>query len=79
MVADRFGGHGFKEFVADFSATGHAVAEISERLRRRGILAGHDLGPSFPALAGCALFAVTEVHGRDDIDALATAIEEVLT
>lgn len=68
----------FKEFVVDFSASGRTVAEINQALLERGIFGGHDLTETFPALGAAALFCVTEVHTRDDIDALAQALGEIL-
>jgi len=76
--APRFRSLHFKEFVVDFGGTGKTVAAVNEALRARGIFGGHDLGRDFPGLAGCALYCVTEVHTKDDIDALAAALGEVL-
>ncbi len=73
----RWGGF-FKEFVVDFSATGRTVAEVNAALRARGIFGGKDLSGEFPDLGQCALYCVTEVHTGDDIDALTTALEEIL-
>jgi glycine dehydrogenase subunit 1 len=74
----RFRAPYFKEFVVDFKGTGKTVADINQALLGRGIFGGRDLGRDFPGLAGCALFCVTEVHTKDDIDSLAAALEEVL-
>jgi len=68
----------FKEFVVDFSATGMSVAEINAGLLRRGIFGGHDLSQAFPELGGSALYSVTEVHTKEDIDRLAEAIGEIV-
>ncbi len=64
----------FKEFVVDFSGTGLPVAEINRRLLERGIFGGHDLSKAFPEFGRTALYCVTEVHTKDDIDRLADAI-----
>jgi glycine dehydrogenase subunit 1 len=74
----RFRAPHFKEFVVDFGGTGKTVPAVNEALRARGVFGGHDLGRDFPGLAGCALYCVTEVHSKDDIDALAAALEEVV-
>ncbi|HKC28302.1 MAG TPA: aminomethyl-transferring glycine dehydrogenase subunit GcvPA [Jatrophihabitans sp.] len=68
----------FKEFVVDFTTTGHTVASINAALRARGIFGGKDLSVDFPALGQTALYCVTEVHTEDDIAALVAALEEVL-
>jgi glycine dehydrogenase subunit 1 len=78
VKAPCFGSPYFKEFVTDFRGTGKSVADINRALLERGIFGGRDLGRDFPDLAGCALFCVTEVHTKDDIDSLAAALEEVL-
>lgn len=66
------------EFVVDFSKTGKSVGEINDQLLSRHIFGGRDLGGLFPGMEGCALFCVTEVHTKDDIDALAGALCEIL-
>lgn len=69
----------FKEFVVDFSATGRTVSEINHTLRTsHGIFGGGDLSRSYAQLGQCALYCVTEVHAREDIDRLADALAEVL-
>lgn len=73
----RFGSAFFKEFVVNFDGTGRTVAEINRRLRRHRIFGGKDLSREFPALGQSALYCVTEVHSRDDIDALVDALAEV--
>jgi glycine dehydrogenase subunit 1 len=77
-VTVRWGGF-FKEFVVDFTATGHSVASINAKLRAHGIFGGKDLSADFPALGQAALYCVTEVHTEDDITALTTALDEVLS
>jgi len=69
----------FKEFVLDFNASGLSVAQINAALRQRGIFGGHDLSAAYPALGQIALYAFTELHSQADIDALVTALRELLT
>jgi glycine dehydrogenase subunit 1 len=68
----------FKEFIVDFSDTNRTVPEINQGLLARGIFGGKDLSQEFPELGQCALFCVTEVHTKRDIDRLADALREVL-
>jgi len=68
----------FKEFVVNFDGTGHTVAEINKALLARGIFGGKDLTGEFPELGDSALYCVTEVHTRDDIDRLVSALQEVV-
>lgn len=53
-----------------------SYAALSERLLSDGILAGYDLGLSYPELAGHMLLAVTEKRTRADIDRLLSRLEE---
>lgn len=68
----------FKEFVVDFSATGKTVAEINQQLREFHIFGGKDLSAQFPELGQSALYCVTEIHTREDIDTLINAIETIV-
>jgi glycine dehydrogenase subunit 1 len=68
----------FKEFVVGFDGTGKTVAEINRALLEHGIFGGHDVGREFPALGQAALYCVTEVHSKADIDRLAEAVKEVV-
>jgi glycine dehydrogenase subunit 1 len=67
----------FKEFVINFDATGKSVEAINRALQRRGIFGGKDLSHEFPAFGQSALYCVTEVHTKNDIDRLVTALAEV--
>ena len=67
----------FKEFAVNFDRTGKTVAGINKALLAHGIFGGKDLSAEFPALGQSALYCVTEVHTKDDIDRLAAALEEV--
>jgi glycine dehydrogenase subunit 1 len=73
-----FSGIHFKEFVVDFNGTGRTVAPIHKELLAKGIFGGKDLSAEFPALGQCALYAVTEIHNKADIDRLAATFQEVL-
>lgn len=77
VKANKFGSAFFKEFVVDFSGTGKTVEEINKALLAKGIFGGKDLSKDFPDLGQCALYCVTEVHTKEDIDTLVAAIAEV--
>ena len=66
----------FKEFVVTFD--GDTVADVNRALRAHAIFGGKDLSADFPELGQSALYCVTEVHGADDVDRLATALAEVV-
>ncbi|QZY57503.1 aminomethyl-transferring glycine dehydrogenase subunit GcvPA [Crassaminicella profunda] len=66
----------FKEFIVNFDGTKKTVKEINRMLRERNIFGGKDLTKDFPELGESALYCVTEVHMKEDIDKLIVAIEE---
>ena len=68
----------FKEFVVNFDGTGKTVEEIDRALSARGIFGGKDLSEEFPELGNSALYCVTEVHTKGDIDRLVSALREVV-
>jgi glycine dehydrogenase subunit 1 len=74
----RLSGVPFKELVVDFSGSGSSVDEINRALLDHGIFGGLLLEGDFPKLVGCALYSVTELHTRDDLDRLAASLEEIL-
>lgn len=78
IKAPAFSGPFFKEFVVDFNGTGKTVEQINKALLDRKIFGGKDLSDWFPKLGQSALYCVTEVHTKDDLDALVAALEEVL-
>ncbi|MFA4966284.1 MAG: aminomethyl-transferring glycine dehydrogenase subunit GcvPA [Thermoleophilia bacterium] len=78
VKAPVFSGPFFKEFVVNFDGTGKTVAAINKALLERKIFGGKDLSPWFPSLGQSALYCVTEVHTKSDLDALVGALKEIL-
>lgn len=70
-------GH-FREFVVDFSRGTKSVTEINGALLERGIFGGYDISGKFPQLQNHAVYCVTEVHAKEDIDTLVQNLAEVL-
>ena len=68
----------FKEFVVNFDDGGKTVADVNRGLRERRIFGGKDLSRELPGLGQSALYCVTEVHTKDDIERLAGALREVI-
>ncbi|WP_217563118.1 aminomethyl-transferring glycine dehydrogenase subunit GcvPA [Paenibacillus sp. GbtcB18] len=77
-VSMKFSASTFKEFVVDFNSTGKSVAEINKLLLEENIFGGKDLSAEFPEWGQCALYCVTEIHTKQDIDTLAMALKKVL-
>ncbi|MCF8067955.1 MAG: aminomethyl-transferring glycine dehydrogenase subunit GcvPA [Desulfobacterales bacterium] len=77
-VSIKFSQPNFKEFMVDFSGTGKSVAEINRGLLKRKVFGGKDISGEYPELGQCALFCVTEIHTKDDIDKLCVDLKEVL-
>jgi glycine dehydrogenase subunit 1 len=78
VTAPRLAAPFFKEFVVDFTGTGRTAADINRHLLTRGIFGGKPLGGEFQSLGESALYCVTELHRAEDIERLASAIEEAI-
>jgi len=74
----RFSASHFREFVVDFNKTGKTVGEINRLLLDRGIFGGRDLSADFPLLNNCALYCVTEMVSKDEIDTLVKSLKEIV-
>jgi glycine dehydrogenase subunit 1 len=77
-VSLKFRSTNFKEFVVDFSAAGKSAAQINSLLLDKGIFGGKDLSSEFPELKNCALYCVTDMHSKSDIDTLINALHQIL-
>ena len=78
VKAPLFDSPHFKEFVVNFNDTGMTVEGINKSLLKQGIFGGKDLSMEFPELGNCALYCVTEVHTKEDIDRLVQALKDCL-
>ncbi len=68
----------FREFVVNLDGSDMTVAQINRELLARGIFGGKDLSQEFPKLGQSALYCVTEVHSKENIDRLADTLREVV-
>jgi len=68
----------FKELVIDFNKTGKSVKSINAALLREKIFGGMDLSEQFPEMGQAALFCVTEIHTKEEIDRLAESLKRIL-
>jgi len=74
-----FGSNSFKEFVVNFDKTGKNVKDINKALLKYNIFGGKDISKEFPELGNSALYCVTEIHTKEDIERLANVLKEVLS
>jgi len=51
---------------------------VNEALMKFQVQGGKDISSEFPELGSTALYCTTELHTREDIDRLISALEEVL-
>lgn len=68
----------FKEFTVNFDHTGLSVKEVTQRLLKHRIHGGKDISKEFPEFGETALYCVTEVHSKEEIELLATALLEII-
>src|SRR5208282_3852548 len=68
----------FEEFTVNFDGTGKTVRSVNNALLKGDIQGGKDLTTEFPELGKTALYCVTEVHSKDQIDKLATLLKKIV-
>lgn len=68
----------FKEFVVGFEDTGLAASHVNSELLKRRVQGGICLDDQFPELGQSALYCVTELHTRESIDGLVSALKGIL-
>ena len=79
VEAPVFNSPHFKEFTVNFDKTGKTVRSIQQALlKRHGIHGGKEVSKEFPELGQTALYCVTEVHSKGDVDKLALGLSDVL-
>lgn len=70
-------GCSYCDFLVDFNATGKSVSEINKALLEYDILGGKDISGEFEQYGQSALYSVTEVHTKEDLDRLIGALSKV--
>jgi glycine dehydrogenase subunit 1 len=68
----------FKEFLVDVSGAGKTVAQMNAALLEQKIFGGKDISGEYPELGECALFCVTEIHTKEDLNRLYLALKEIV-
>lgn len=68
----------FKEFTVNFDETGLTVEEVNKRLLHSGVHGGRDISQEYPELGQTALYCMTEVHTKHEIELLRDALETAI-
>ncbi|MDR0596584.1 MAG: aminomethyl-transferring glycine dehydrogenase subunit GcvPA [Clostridiales Family XIII bacterium] len=67
---------GFSDFLVSFK--GKSVAEVNKALLAFGVIGGKDVSGDFPEFGQSALYSVTEVHTKEDLDKLIDALTAIM-
>jgi glycine dehydrogenase subunit 1 len=68
----------FEEFTIQFDGRQNIQTVNQTLLERYRIQGGKELSNDFPELRNTALYCVTEIHSRSDVDRLAASLEEIV-
>ena len=79
VTAPIFKSAHFKEFTVNFDRTGLSVKDVHEKLLQHNIHGGKDISKEFLEFGNTALYCVTEIHSKEEIDYLAEALRGILT
>ncbi len=78
VKAPLFKSEFFKEFTVNFDGAGVEYNRVHEHLLSKGIHGGLSLRDFFPKLGETALFCVTELHTKEDIDLMVKTVKEAV-
>ena len=79
VKAPLFIGPHFKEFTVNIDRTGKKFDAVHKQLlSRHAVHGGKNLNEEFPELGQTALYCVTEVHSKAEIDRLAQELRDIL-
>lgn len=70
VKAPVFKSNHFKEFTVNFNEIGKTVRDVHKKLLDQGVHGGKDITNEFPELGQTALYCVTEIHSKEEIDRL---------
>jgi glycine dehydrogenase subunit 1 len=70
-------GVSYCDFLVNFDKTGKTVEEMNKALLDEDIFGGGDVSKDFPVYGQSALFSITEMHSKEDIDKLITALADI--
>jgi glycine dehydrogenase subunit 1 len=78
VVTPVFKSAHFKEFTVNFDKTGLTAEEVNKKLLQHQVHGGKDISKELPELGQTALYCVTEIHSKKEIEKLRDTLEEVL-
>jgi glycine dehydrogenase subunit 1 len=78
LKAPLFEASHFKEFTLNTDQSHETIHDFNEALLARGVHGGHPIISEFPEFGNTALFCVTEIHSKDDIDKLVLFSKEIV-
>ena len=68
----------FKEFLVNFDNVSVNSKTVHKELLKRNIHGGHIISDEFPKLGDNMLLCVTEIHSKEDIDKLVSALSDII-
>jgi glycine dehydrogenase subunit 1 len=74
-IQRKFSGVFFNEFVLEFAKP---ADDVNRTLLKKRVIGGLALDKFFPELKNCALYCVTEIHSKDNIDLLVKELKEAV-
>jgi glycine dehydrogenase subunit 1 len=69
----------FKEFTVNFDETGLTVGDINKSLLRQRVHGGKDISKEFSELGQTALYCITEIHSKQEIEWLRDGLKQILS
>jgi glycine dehydrogenase subunit 1 len=78
ITAPVFDAPHFKEFTVNFDKAQKSVQSVNEALLYYGVQGGKNITKEFSELGETALYCVTEIHSKHDINRLVIALKDVL-
>ncbi|NWF87788.1 aminomethyl-transferring glycine dehydrogenase subunit GcvPA [Candidatus Bathyarchaeota archaeon] len=69
----------FKEFTVNFDQAELSVKEVHEKLLHNNIHGGKDISKEFPELGETALYCITEIHSKKEIERLAEVLAKIVS
>jgi len=78
IKAPAFEASHFKEFTVNFDKAKMKARDVHRKLLKEGVHGGKIIKNEFPELGESALYCVTEVHSKSDIDKLTDALRKIV-